>query len=318
MANYKYNEGNLNFEEKKRGESLFIKFLKYVTLVLVLAVCNYFIYTLLVDTNEEKKIRYENSVMAQAYQELTQESEVLENTIKNLQYKERQIYNEIYNAELPMVKESINDVYQFLQSNSDAYPDEILMVTSDNLREASSEADEVAKGFEDVLKRFEQSKDEFIYVPSIVPIKKFSVGQIGASVGEKINPFYKTSTMHYGVDLIAPEGADIIATAAGRIQKVSRAGREEGSIVEINHGNGYITRYTHLGDILVRGGKRVKKGELIGKVGMSGITFAPHLHYEVVFNEKKVDPVNYFFSDLNPELFKEMVITASNTGQSLD
>ncbi|MBQ5828455.1 MAG: M23 family metallopeptidase, partial [Bacteroidales bacterium] len=95
-------------------------------------------------------------------------------------------------------------------------------------------------------------------------------------------------------------------------------GRIEGNSIVINHKNGYVTRYNNLGDILVRKGQKVRQGAVIGRVGMSGMSFAPHLHYEVWLNDEMMDPVNYFFASLTPQMFKEMAVIVANTGQSLD
>ena len=89
-------------------------------------------------------------------------------------------------------------------------------------------------------------------------------------------------------------------------------------MIVIDHKNGYSTTYSHLGDILVRKGQKVKQGDVIGRVGLSGMSFAPHLHYEISFNGKIMDPVNYFFAELTPEQYKDLVAISSNTGQSLD
>ena len=97
-----------------------------------------------------------------------------------------------------------------------------------------------------------------------------------------------------------------------------RSKRGRGNSVTIDHKNGYRTVYSHLGDVLVRKGKIVARGDVIGRVGLSGMSFAPHLHYGVFYNEKVMDPRNYFFADLTPEQFREIIAISSNTGQSLD
>ena len=156
------------------------------------------------------------------------------------------------------------------------------------------------------------------HIPSIIPIKDFSIGQAGASVGKKINPFYKTVVMHNGMDFLGAAGTDVMATAEGIVNETQRSKKGSGNSIVIDHQNGYVTTYSHLGDILVRKGQKVKQGDVIGRIGLSGMSFAPHLHYEISFNEKIMDPVNYFFAELTPEQYKDLVAVASNTGQSLD
>ena len=100
--------------------------------------------------------------------------------------------------------------------------------------------------------------------------------------------------------------------------KPRRKGKKDGNSITINHKNGYVTKYNNLGDILVRQGQKVTQGTVIGRVGMSGMSFAPHLHYEVWLNDEMMDPMNYFFATLTPQMFREMAVVVANTGQSLD
>ncbi|MCI2122484.1 MAG: M23 family metallopeptidase, partial [Bacteroidales bacterium] len=155
-------------------------------------------------------------------------------------------------------------------------------------------------------------------IPSILPIRRFSIASTGASVGKKVNPFLKTVTDHEGIDLLAPIGTDVLATATGVVIAVSNSKSGFGKAVTISHGNGLSTFYCHLNDILVRRGQKITQGDVIGRVGNSGTSFAPHLHYAVFRDGVVQDPVNYFFADLDGKGYREMLLIATNTGQSLD
>ena len=154
--------------------------------------------------------------------------------------------------------------------------------------------------------------------PMTKPLKDFSFAQTGASVGEKINPFYKVKMMHNGLDLIAPAGEPVYAVADGYVKNVVRSRKGLGNVVTIDHRNGYYTRYAHLADIEVRKGRNIRKGARIGYVGVSGNSFAPHLHYEVVRDTVTVDPVNHFFATVTPDEYVNMLIMSASTGQSMD
>ena len=155
-------------------------------------------------------------------------------------------------------------------------------------------------------------------IPSIVPIKDFTVRQTGASVGEKMHPFYKTVTMHTGMDLLAATDTPILAAADGVVESAVRNGKKDGINVTINHQNGYVTVYKNMGKMSVRKRQKVKQGDIIGRVGMSGISFAPHLHYEVWYNGQMMNPMDYFFASLTPQMYRDMAVIVANTGQSLD
>ena len=152
----------------------------------------------------------------------------------------------------------------------------------------------------------------------LVPVPDLKFAQVGASVGKKMDPFYKVLTMHNGIDLIAGQGTPVLATADGVVLEVKRSGKGSGNIVEIGHDGGYRTLYAHLQDIVVRKGERVKAGRKIANVGMSGNSFAPHLHYEVHRDSLVLDPVNFFFASFSPEDYMKAAYMAATTGQSLD
>ena len=150
------------------------------------------------------------------------------------------------------------------------------------------------------------------------PLKKFTFAQTGASTGVKVNPFYKVKLSHNGLDMIAPSGEPVYASAKGIVSDVTKSRKGLGNVVTIDHGNGIKTRYAHLADIEVRKGRAVKKGTRIGYVGVSGNSFAPHPHYEVLRDTVVLDPVNHLFASVGPEEYVNILIMSSMTGQSMD
>jgi murein DD-endopeptidase MepM/ murein hydrolase activator NlpD len=158
----------------------------------------------------------------------------------------------------------------------------------------------------------------FVMPPMHKPVEKFSFAQTGASVGDKINPFYKVSIRHNGLDIIAPAGEPVFAAADGTISEVIRSRKGLGNQVVIDHGNGYFTRYAHLADMEAVKGRKVRRGTRLGYVGVSGNSFAPHLHYEVLRDSVVLDPVNHLFASVTPEEYVSMLVMSVSTGQSLD
>ena len=124
--------------------------------------------------------------------------------------------------------------------------------------------------------------------------------------------------MHNGLDLIAPAGDPVHAAGDGVVTEVVKSRKGLGNVVTITHKGGYKTRYAHLADIEVRKGNRVKKGKVIGYVGVSGNSFAPHLHYEVCRDTSVMDPVHYMFESVTPDEYVNMLIMSASTGQSMD
>ena len=120
------------------------------------------------------------------------------------------------------------------------------------------------------------------------------------------------------MDFTAPTGTDVFATGDGTVIRVEQSQRGYGSVVEIDHGFGFKTLYAHLSAFNVRQGQRVKRGDVVGKVGNSGMSMAPHLHYEVLKNDNPINPINFYFNDLTPEEYDRLIELAANSGQSLD
>ena len=137
-------------------------------------------------------------------------------------------------------------------------------------------------------------------------------------MGQKLNPLYKVMSQHNGVDLIVGQGTPVLAAGDGVVTDVSKSGKGLGNVVEITHDGGYVTRYAHLQDIVVRKGERVKTGKKIACVGISGNSFAPHLHYEIYRDGELMDPVNFFFASFTPEEYTKAAYMSATTGQSMD
>jgi murein DD-endopeptidase MepM/ murein hydrolase activator NlpD len=161
-------------------------------------------------------------------------------------------------------------------------------------------------------------KDYLLSLPVIQPINNPDLTRLAAGYGWKIHPIYKIKKFHPGVDFTAPKGEPVVATADGVVVSVTKTARGYGNSVTIDHENGYKTLYAHLDEVKIRKGKKVKRGDVIGTVGSSGVSLAPHLHYEVIKDGERVDPINYFFLDLTPEEYDKIIEIANNSGQSFD
>ena len=314
---YKFNKEQLNFVEDKRGFKGWVKIIfKYFGLSILLALLYYVVFSLLVSTEQERVLARETQLMEQEYSKLQQKIGVLDNTIKNLQHRDREIYRSIFNAEPPVYSSTGNyDMFEGIDTTR----------MESMVSDAKMRLDVIEKGMgkvnstiEEINSALEGLGEGAKSIPSIVPIKDFTVRQTGASVGEKMHPFYKTVTMHTGMDLLAATDTPILAAADGVVENAVRNGKKDGINVTINHQNGYVTVYKNMGKMSVRKRQKVKQGDVIGSVGMSGITFAPHLHYEVWYNGQMMNPMDYFFASLTPRMYRDMAVIVANTGQSLD
>ncbi len=155
-------------------------------------------------------------------------------------------------------------------------------------------------------------------IPAIQPIINTELTLLTAPYGMLIHPFYKSLVSHQGVDYTVPVGSRVFATADGKVKEVKTRKTTAGRYIVIDHGGGYETQYSHLSRIDVKKGQKVRRGDIIGLTGNSGLSLSPHLHYEVKFNGMRVDPIHYFFMELTPHEYKRMIEIAQSGMQSFD
>lgn len=286
---------------------------KWVIATASLAAFYYLIFSLVVNTDEEKRLKRENRLYEKLYPEMEQKEKLISDVVKDLQARDNAIYKQIFKSQAPSVDPQ-NSALFFFATDSTADKD-IVEYTERRSLALLDMTSRIDSNFKEV---FSDAASSRTLPPMLVPVPDLKFAQVGASVGKKMDPFYKVLTMHNGIDLIAGQGTPVIATADGVVLEVKRSGKGPGNIVEIGHDGGYRTLYAHLQDIVVRKGERVKAGRKIANVGMSGNSFAPHLHYEVRRDSLVLDPVNFFFASFSPEDYMKAAYMAATTGQSLD
>lgn len=286
---------------------------KWVIATASLAAFYYLIFSLVINTDEEKRLKRENRLYEKLYPEMEQKEKLISDVVKDLQARDNAIYKQIFKSQAPSV-DLQNSALFFFATDSTADKD-IVEYTERRSLALLDMTSRIDSNFKEV---FSDAASSRTLPPMLVPVPDLKFAQVGASVGKKMDPFYKVLTMHNGIDLIAGQGTPVLATADGVVLEVKRSGKGSGNIVEIGHDGGYRTLYAHLQDIVVRKGERVKAGRKIANVGMSGNSFAPHLHYEVHRDSLVLDPVNFFFASFSPEDYMKAAYMAATTGQSLD
>lgn len=315
MARYEFDKSNFRFKkERLTFWSVLSKIFRFFLVTFVSACFIYFIFSLLVSTDTERRLLRENRLYERMFPQMVERSELVGDVITGLQIKDNEIYWNIFHSDAP----DMSSVYldEFI-SGSDTIPDKNLIeYTAQKADKLIKSSNNIEENFKRIMERCALGRDSL--PPLSLPLGSLSPAQVGASVGNKINPFYKVEVQHNGLDLIAPQGDPVYAVAAGRVTSVTRSRKGLGNVVEITHEKGYVTRYCHLGDIVVRRGQNVRKGIKLGEVGISGNSFAPHLHFEVLKDGQYQDPVNFFFASVSPEEYANMLYMSVNTGQSLD
>ena len=290
------------------------KALRYLAATVTTAIGYYVLFSLLFSTEEEKRLQQENDLYATYYQELREKERLVTDVVEGLEARDNALYRKIFETEAPSVDAvTAADVISVSDSLSESFFLSYSASKSESLRRM---AENVEENFREIYRLMAQRNGSL--PPLTLPLEGMSYVQTGASTGIKHNPVYDVDLQHDGIDLVAPQGSVVRAAADGVVRNVIRSNKGLGNIVEIDHRNGYTTRYALLGDISVPQGRTVKRGQKIGTVGISSTTYAPHLHYEVLKDGKVLDPVHFLFASLDPDEYAKMLYMSVSTRQSMD
>lgn len=287
--------------------------LAYLLGTVCLAVVSYALFSLFFNTSAEERLSSEISMYERIYPSLEEKERLLRESIAYLQHKDERIYSEVFHSEAPSAQTPT-----LVRPGSDLLdtPQASLQVRS------SQKADSLIALCQSVEERFQSIFDTlsdslWTSPPLRLPLKGINYSQVGASIGKKLDPSYGAYVYHEGLDMIVQRGTPVYATARGTVLSVSNTKRN-GRMVEISHQGGYTTVFSHLESVSVKAGQTVSPMTVIGTSGMSGKSYAPHLHYEIRYNGRLLDPVHYFFADLGPMEYTDMFYMALNTKQSMD
>ena len=171
----------------------------------------------------------------------------------------------------------------------------------------------------DEIEKLAENKEALIEaIPSIQPVKNKDLTRMASGYGYRIDPFTKKRRFHYGMDFTAKRGVPIYATGNGIIKRADNRSSGYGNHIRIDHGFGYVSLYAHLSKYNVRRGQKVKRGDIIGYVGNSGRSVGPHLHYEIFKDNKKINPLNFYYGNLSPKEFEALLTQSNQENQSMD
>ena len=272
------------------------------------------------DSPKEKLLNREISQLVNQYNEINNELNQIELVLDDIQNRDDNIYRVIFEADpIPssIRKAGFGGINRYEKLNG--YKNSELLINT------SKKADQIAKqlyiqskSLDEIVTLAKNKTDMLAALPAIQPVANKDLSRMASGFGPRIHPIYKTMKFHAGMDFSAKTGTPIYATGDGKISKVQRSRRGYGNHVIINHGYGYKTLYAHMSKYIVKRGQNVKRGDVIGYVGNTGTSVAPHLHYEVHKDGKKMNPVNYYYNDLTPEEYEKMIFLSSQSNQSFD
>lgn len=292
-----------------------------LSLTMAMAVGLLLLYSNYYESPKEMALRNELREMEYYYKDLQGKTGELDKILSDMAQRDDNIYRVVLGSE-PLDK-SIRqagiggyDRYTDIRSK-DIVHEDLIIKLNESLDQLRRKVYIETKSHDEVIELAKRKQDQFAAIPAIEPVPRQGTVVLASGFGIRIHPIYKVRKMHTGIDFAAPIGTPIYATANGTVVNVENSNSGYGKQVEIDHGFGYRTRYAHMHGFAVRHGQKIKRGELVGYVGDTGLSTAPHLHYEVFLNGIHVNPIHYFFNDLSPEEYAKIIELASIENQSL-
>ncbi len=319
---YYYDTETCRYERLKRSKwDIFLNLLGFLLISVVFAIIMVRISHLYFDSPKEAMLKKENEELRLYYDMMEKDINRLNEMLTVLQERDDNIYRIIFEAEpIPSTirQAGIGGTQRYKDLLEKGLKREDLILS--NLKKIDQVKKQMyiqTKSYDDIVRMANDKDQMWACIPAIQPISNKELNRMASGFGMRVHPIYKVRKLHTGCDFSAPRGTPIYATGDGVVKLVLSEYGGYGKQIEIDHGYGYITKYAHLDKFKVTKGQKVKRGEIIGYVGNTGSSTAPHLHYEVIKDHKKINPMNFFFQDLNADEYEKLLELASRENQSL-
>jgi len=316
MKLYTYHRKSVSYRRYKLFRP---KFLVYFLLIQIcLAAGLLFTISTFYDTPKEKKLKEDISYLIHEFDEVNQRLIHSDAILQQIKENDSIIYQSIFDVEDLAGKQF--EVYYDDPEDNDYSG--IVSATNERLSRLDQRLDKELYRLNSLMRTAIYHEEMLTHIPAIQPIDNDDLKRTASGWGFRIHPVYKIRKFHYGLDFSAKTGTPIYTTADGTIQHVikatDKASKGYGNFIIVDHGYGYRTLYAHMNGFNVQRGDEVKRGDIIGFVGNTGVSTGPHLHYEVIKNGRKVNPVHYLFNDLTPEEYHRIVEISSSIKKSYD
>lgn len=318
---YKFNHETLSYDRIRLGlKQLVLKLFAYFVGSLFLAGLYGFIFAFIFDSPKERALKREIEQLNLQYELMNREMDNVEKVLGHLQETDDNLYRTIFESEpVPSTyrEGGIGGVNRY--EELDGFTNtQLITETATRLDKIRKKIYIQSKSFDELIVLAREKGEMLRSIPAIQPVSNKDLKRTASGFGLRIHPIYKISKFHSGMDFTAPTGTDVYSTGNGVVKTVKSQRRELGNHIIIDHGFGYQTIYAHLDGFNVKVGQKVKRGDIIGFVGNTGLSTAPHLHYEVLLNGRYVDPALYYFNDLTADEYDRMAEIALKSGQTFD
>jgi murein DD-endopeptidase MepM/ murein hydrolase activator NlpD len=318
---YYYNTHTLRYE--KLVVPLRVKLLRvlgFIAAAIVTALIIVAFAFRFLDSPKEKLLRMQYERSQEDLQLISGRVKEVETKLRQLEVRDNEVYRTIFEATpIPdSARQKQLEMEKEIRLVSSMDDNQLAYSIFNTLNAISARILSQEKSYKEIEGMLRNKEKLLASTPAIQPVANKDLKRVASGFGSRIDPVYKTIKFHAGLDFAAPQGTPIYATADGRVTTAGNTGNGFGNHVEINHGYGYETLYGHMFRIKVRSGHVVKRGEVIGWVGSTGKSTGPHLHYEVHKGGRSLDPIYFFYNDLTPEQYQQILKLATSSNQSFD
>lgn len=291
----------------------------YIISGIILGIVFLFLFLTFFPSPREKQLQREKETLQAQLSTLSQQVDQMQLVMTDLQQRDDNLYRVLFGAEpIPL------SIRQGTQRKISYYEDIARMTNNQLSADLTLKIDVLekelyvqSKSYDEIIEMAKNQEIRMENIPAIQPVLNKDLTRVASGYGMRIDPVYHVRKFHQGMDFTAPTGTEVFATGNAKV-KFSGWKQGYGNTIILDHGFGYETVYAHLYKSLVRKGQKVRRSDIIGLVGNTGKSTGPHLHYEVRLNDRPVDPRNYYFYDLSPEEYDQMIQLSNNFGQMLD
>ena len=320
---YYYDSANLAYKRilpKKRKKFAYVMLFLLSSALFGFLSFILFINTSYFETPKDKIQAREIEALKLNYTVLNKKPDLMDDVVEAIENRDNNIYRIYFNS-TPISEEERKagfggvNRYKDLQGYNNS---ELMENTTKRVDILTKELVIQSKSLDEIVALAKQKEKLLAAIPAIQPVKNEDLKQMASGYGYRSDPFTKIRKFHYGMDFTARTGTPIYATGDGVVYKADASLSGYGNHIEINHGYGYKTLYAHLSKYNCRPGQRVKRGDIIGYVGSTGRSQAPHLHYEVFKGSERVNPLNFYYGSISAKEYIEISKLANQENQSLD